>query len=174
MRQSCLLKYIVIALLCEASVLLSAQTVNKNAVAIGGDISLFTTTDAEDPSASVYLSPYVEYYPLANGAVAVKYIIDVSKLTGNNLTTISTRRTFQPYIRYFIYKGLSVLAGTQFEHEYKYQPNLHWGAGYSFFAGKMLAITPLLEINNNFYKYAPMPLKFNFSIGVSCYFNRKG
>lgn len=146
------------------------QLIPKNTWAVGTDVSLYLTLNSDDPSGSVYLAPLVEYYTVNNLGVGFKGILDYSKLTANGFTEIKTKRILQPYLKFFFYKGFSLLAGTQYVLEFDYQANLHWGLGYSHFFGDRVALTPLLEFNHNFYQFAPRPLNVNFAIGVSYFF----
>ncbi len=150
-----------------------AQVIPGKTLAAGGDLSLFATLNATDRTAAIYFSPYLEYYAVPNGAVAMKFVIDFSNITENSLAKIVTKRIFQPYLRYYFLDGWSLLAGTQYDLEFKYQPNLHWGAGYTFFVLPRVGITPLIEFNHNFYKFAARPFRMNFSFGAAYYFNRK-
>ena len=148
-----------------------SQGVGKNTFSIGGDASFFTTTQSDDPSISLYLSPFLEYFAINNGALGFKYIIDFSKLTDRGFTKISTKRIFQPYIKCYLYKDFFLMGGTQFDSEYRYQSNIQAGVGYTFHLNNTFGVTPLFEINHNFYKYAPNPWQFFYSLGFSYYFN---
>lgn len=147
-----------------------SQLIPKNTWAVGTDVSLFFNLNSDDPSGSVYFAPLVEYYPINNFGAGFKGILDYSKLTSNGFTEIKTERILQPYLKAFVYKGLSVFAGTQYVLEFDYQANLHWGIGYSHFFGKRTAFTPLLEFNHNFYQFAPRPFQVYFSLGASYFF----
>lgn len=149
------------------------QVVPPKTFAVGGDLALFTTLGAGDRTAAIYFSPSLEYYVVQNGALAMKFVLDFSNITENSLVKIVTKRIFQPYLRYHFLNGCTFLAGTQYDLEFKYQPNLHWGAGYSFFVMPRVCITPLMEFNHNFYKFAARPVRMNFSFGAAYYFNRK-
>ncbi len=148
-----------------------SQGVEKKTFSMGGDASFLMTTHAEDPSVSLYLSPYLEYFAINNGALGLKYIIDFSKLTDRGFTKIVTKRIIQPYLKYYLYKDFFLLGGTKFDSEYRFQPNLHTGMGYTFHVSKKVGMTPLIEINHNFYKYAANPWRFYYSLGFSYYFN---
>ncbi|HQW71702.1 MAG TPA: hypothetical protein PKZ91_07785 [Saprospiraceae bacterium] len=147
-----------------------SQIIPSGTWAVGADASLYFTLKSADPSGSIYIAPLVEYYPVNNLGIGFKGIIDYSKLTNNGFTEISTNQILQPYLKYFLYKGLSIFAGTQYVLEFNYQVNIHWGLGYSHFFSKRVAFTPLIEFNHNFYQYAPRPFHTNFSIGASYFF----
>ncbi len=164
-------KVIIILTFCFSGVIPAfTQLIPKNTWAVGTDVSLFVTLNSDDPSGSVYLAPLVEYYPVNNLGIGFKGILDYSKLNTNGVTDIKTERILQPYLKYFFYKGFSVLAGTQYVLEFNYQPNLHWGVGYNHFFGNRVALTPLLEFNHNFYQFAARPFHINFALGAGYYF----
>lgn len=146
------------------------QTVPNHTVAVGIDAYAFFTLKSDDPSGRIFIAPLIEYYPFNNLGAGIKGIVDYRKLTSNGFTEIKTRRIIQPYIKYFAYRGLHVLAGSQLDLEYDYQANFHWGVGYSHFFSRKVAFTPLIEFNHNFDQYAVRPFAFNFSIGASYFF----
>ena len=85
-----------------------SQTIPSGTWAVGTDASLYFTLESNDPSGSVYIAPLVEYYLTNNLGIGFKGIIDYSKLTNNGFTEISTNQILQPYLKYFLYKGLFI------------------------------------------------------------------
>lgn len=147
------------------------QGVVNNTLAAGGDVSLYSQLKGDDPSISFYLSPYLEYYVISNLSIGAKYVLDFSKITDKGFTKITTKRIFHPYLKYYFFRNAFALAGTQIEHDYRYQSNIHTGLGYTIFISRQVGFIPLLEVNHNFYKYAAKPWQVYFSMGACYYFN---
>ena len=144
----------------------TAQTVNKGAWMIGGNVSFSSTSNDEvDIDITDFtLNPGAGYFIIDNLAVGLGLFYSSTKV-GDNDAVSRTRLT--PMARYYVFDAVYAQLGYGLEFDDDYDNTLAIGVGYSWFLSNNVAIEPMIS-----YRIQGDNNTFGVGIGIQAFMGR--